>query len=430
MSRHDVEPRPAREFFLAREMVHARACAHVAGAHRRAVYIGRSRIAADRVDGDRRWVRVAGGCASRGACVAVKHPHCAGSAGCLVRFASLSSLGCLASRIRRGWGHDERRQDATCSTRLGNRASDAGSRRFGIARVRSSRNAADSFVNAAHTRSVLLLVGAALCWSLAGVLIKFVATSWTGLAIASGRGVIAALFLLATNRGLRFHFSRVQVIGAIGYATCTITFCIATTLTSAANAILLQYTAPVWVALLGASFLGERSTRADWITIVVALGGMTLFFKDSLTIGHFGGDVLGVLSGVFFAGMTIALRRQKHGSPVESIILGNVLAFLIGLPWLAKSPLLPASGWVALAALGVVQLGVSYWLYARAIKHVTALEAVLIPVIEPILNPLWVLLFINEKPSRWAIMGGAVVLSAVTFRAVLSVRSGRLATTT
>ena len=257
------------------------------------------------------------------------------------------------------------------------------------------------------------------------MLIKYVAVSWPGLAVASGRGFIAALFLLATNRGLRFHFSRDQVIGALGYAACTITFCTATTLTSAANAILLQYTAPVWVALLGAWFLREPATRADWLTIAVALGGMTLFFKDSLTLGHANGDALAVLSGVCFAAMTIALRKQKDGSPVESIILGNVIAFLVGLPWVIKSPLLPPSGWAALITLGVVQLGFSYWLYARAIKHVTALEAVLIPVIEPILNPLWVLLFMQEKPSRWALIGGAIVLGAVTLRAAVSVRSRR-----
>lgn len=280
-------------------------------------------------------------------------------------------------------------------------------------------------MHADHTRSVLQLAGAALCWSLAGVLIKYVATSWPGLAVAGGRGLIAALFLLATNRQLRFHFSRDQIIGAIGYAACTVTFCTATTLTSAANAILLQYTAPIWVALLGAWFLGERATRADWITIAVALGGMALFFKDSLTLGHLAGDVLAVLSGVFFAGMTIALRRQKAGSPVESIILGNLLAFLIGLPWIIQSPWLPASGWAALIALGVVQLGVSYWLYARAIRHVTALEAVLIPVIEPILNPVWVLIFMRERPSRWAMLGGAIVLGAVTVRAIGTIRSRR-----
>jgi drug/metabolite transporter (DMT)-like permease len=280
-------------------------------------------------------------------------------------------------------------------------------------------------VHAAHTRSVLLLIATALCWSLGGLLIKSV--DWPPLAVAGGRGLIAALFLLATNRGLRFHFSRVQVLGALGYAACTVTFCAATKLTTAANAILLQYTAPVWVALFGAWFLGERTTRADWFTIAAVLAGMALFFADNLELANVLGNTLAVLSGLSFAGMTIALRRQKDTSASESIILGNLLAFAIGLPWIVGAPALTPGGWLALGLLGTVQLGVAYWLYARAIKHVTALEAVLIPVIEPILNPLWVLLATGEKPSRLALVGGVIVLTAITLRAVASVRAKRSA---
>lgn len=271
-----------------------------------------------------------------------------------------------------------------------------------------------------------LLALAALCWSLGGLLIKLV--PWPPLAVAGGRGLIAALFLLATNRGLRFRLSRAQVIGAIGYAACTVTFCTATKLTTAANAILLQYTAPVWVALFGAWLLAEPATKEDWWTIVTVLVGMTLFFAEGLDVTAFLGNSIAVLSGVFFAAMTIALRRQKDGSPVESIILGNGLAFLIGLPWIATAPALPPAGWAALLALGIVQLGFSYWMYARAIRHVTALEAVLIPVIEPILNPVWVLLTLGEKPTRLALAGGVIVLAAVTWRAFRSVRGVRLVT--
>ena len=272
----------------------------------------------------------------------------------------------------------------------------------------------------AHTRAVGQLVLAALLWSLGGLLIKSV--TWPPLAVAGARGLIAALFLAATNRGLRFYFSRAQVLGAIGYAACTVSFCVATKLTTAANAILLQYTAPVWVALLGAWFLGERATRLDWIVIAVVLAGMSLFFADSLDLTHKAGNVVGAVSGVCFAGMTVALRRQKDGSPVESIILGNLLAFLIGLAWIVRAPALAPAGWTSLALLGVAQLGASYWLYARAIRHVTALEAVLIPVLEPILNPVWVLIAVGERPAPFALLGGAVVLGAVTLRAVASIR--------
>lgn len=272
----------------------------------------------------------------------------------------------------------------------------------------------------AHTRAIGQLLLAALFWSLGGLLIK--SADWPPLAVAGGRGLVAAIFLALTNRGLRFTFSPIQLIAAVAYAGCTVLFVASTKLTTAANAILLQYTAPIWIALLGAWFLGEKTTRTDWLTIGVVLGGMALFFADGLAFGGALGNLLGVLSGVCFAAMTLALRRQKDGSPVESIILGNVLAFLIGLPFMIGVPAPSPTGIAAIVALGVVQLGFSYWLYARAIRHVTALEAVIIPIIEPILNPVWVFLVSGEKPSGWALLGGLIVMGAVTARALASIR--------
>jgi len=279
----------------------------------------------------------------------------------------------------------------------------------------------------AHTRSVGLLLGAALCWSLAGVLFKYI--DWPGLAASGGRGLIAAVFLLAASwRSLRFTWSPVQLGAAVAYAACTVLFALANKLTTAANAILLQYTAPIWVALLGAWLLREHPTRGDWATIVVALGGLGLFLYDGLHFGQLTGVLVSLASGVGFAVMTILMRRQKDGSALESIILGNLLSFAVGLPALSHAPPLPASGWLALLLLGVVQLGLSYLLYARAIKHVTALEAVLIPVLEPILNPLWVMLTVGERPSPFALLGGAIVLGALTTRALTSLRAARALT--
>jgi len=273
----------------------------------------------------------------------------------------------------------------------------------------------------AHTKSVGLLLVAALCWSLGGVLIKSVA--WPPLAVASGRGIIAALFLMAARgRGLRFTWSRVQLGGAVAYALTTILFVAATKLTTAANAILIQYTAPVFVALFGAWFLHEHATREDWLAIAAVFAGMGLFLYDGLQFNGLTGNVLALASGVAFAATALLLRKQKDGSPLESIILGNLLAFVIGLPWLWHAPPMPLISWAALAVLGLVQLGVSYLLYATAIRHVTALEAVLIPVIEPILNPIWVMLVLGERPSRVALAGGAVVVGAVTWRALHSLR--------
>jgi len=270
-----------------------------------------------------------------------------------------------------------------------------------------------------RTKSVGLLLGGALCWSLAGVLFKHV--EWPGLAAAAGRGLIAALFLLAvTWRSLRFTWSPLQLGAATAYAACTVLFTLANKMTTAANAVLLQYTAPVWIALLGAGLLGERTTRADWLTIAVGLGGLAVFFYEGLQPGNIAGLLVALASGLGFAVMTLLMRRQKHASALESIILGNLLGFLIGAPALWTAPALPATGWLALGLLGVVQLGLAYLLYAKAIKHVTALDAVLIPVIEPVLNPVWVMVAVGERPSLFTLLGGAIVLGAGTLRAISS----------
>lgn len=276
----------------------------------------------------------------------------------------------------------------------------------------------------AHARAVGQLLFAALCWSLGGLLIKWVA--WPPLAVAGARGILAALFLLAIQRNLKFTFSRVQVAAAVAYAVCTFAFVVATKLTTAANAILLQYTAPVWVALGAAWFLGERTTRSDWLAIGIAFLGMALFFAAGLRADSLLGIGVGLLAGLGFGAMTLLMRKQKDTSVTESIILGNLIAGALGLPFIIGAPALPDSGWVALIALGVVQLGLGYAIYSRAIKHVTALEAVLIPVIEPILNPLWVMLFLGETPGGLALAGGLLVLGAVTWRAVHSIRQPAL----
>ncbi|HRG56606.1 MAG TPA: DMT family transporter, partial [Lacunisphaera sp.] len=239
-------------------------------------------------------------------------------------------------------------------------------------------------------------------------------------------GLVAALFLLAVGgRSLRFTWSPLQLATALAYTGCTVLFAAATKLTTAANAILLQYTAPVWVALFGAWLLGERARRADWWTIAASFVGMAVFLYDGLQFHSLTGIVLAIASGVAFAAMILLMRKQKDGSTLEAVILGNLLGFLIGLPAMASAGLPDARSLVALLLLGVVQLGIPYLLYSRAIRHVTALEGVLIPVIEPILNPIWVMLVIGEKPSPLALAGGAIVLGAVTWRAVDSVRERR-----
>jgi drug/metabolite transporter (DMT)-like permease len=266
-------------------------------------------------------------------------------------------------------------------------------------------------------KAIGFLIGAATLWSSAGLLIKMI--SWNPIAIAGTRSAIAAIVLLAFLRRPHLTWSSAQIGGAIAYAVTVLLFVSANKLTTAANAILLQYTSPIYVALFGAWFLGERATRLDWATVFAVMGGMVLFFFDDLATGGFLGNVCAISSGVTFACFILFMRKQKNESPLESVLLGNILTALISFPFMFQT--VPnASSWVGLILLGVFQLGLSHALYATAIKHIAALEAILIAVIEPILNPLWVLLIMGEAPGPWALLGGFIVLASVTFRYIVT----------
>jgi drug/metabolite transporter (DMT)-like permease len=270
-------------------------------------------------------------------------------------------------------------------------------------------------IHSSHrARGIIFAFTAGVLWSLGGLLIKSV--DWTPLAIAGARSGVAALVFLAFLRRPHFTWSWTQIGAAIAYCAAVISFVAANKLTTAANAILLQYTAPIYAALLGWWLLNEKVVRSDWITIAAVTAGMALFFLDKLTLGGMQGNLLAMFSGVAFAVMATLLRKQRHGSPAESLLLGNILTFLVGIPAMIDSPpTLPVVPGILL--LGTLQLGLSYVLYAEAMKHITTLEGMLVPTIEPILNPIWVMLLLHETPGPWAIAGGMVVLAAVTGRA-------------
>ena len=270
--------------------------------------------------------------------------------------------------------------------------------------------------NRERPRALLLLLLAAFLWSLGGTLIKLV--HWHPMAIAGMRSAIAAVLIRIVFRQMSFTWSFDQVGGAVAYACTVLSFVVANKMTTAANVILLQYTAPIHAALFGAWFLGERATRLDWATILFALAGMALFFFDRLTTAGFWGNIVALGSGLSYGWLALFLRRQKSGSPMESVFLGNVLAALAGLPFMFGS--VPgASDWIGLVLLGVVQLGLPYILYAIAIRHVSAVESLLILMIEPVLNPLWAFLFLTEVPGRMSLLGGLVILVSVIARGTI-----------
>ncbi|HEV7404213.1 MAG TPA: DMT family transporter [Chthoniobacteraceae bacterium] len=270
----------------------------------------------------------------------------------------------------------------------------------------------------------LLLIASAVLWSFSGVLVK--SMTWNAMAIAGARSAIAIPVILLFTGKPRITFSPSQLAGAIAYAGTMAFFILATSMTSAANAIFLQYTAPIYVAVGGHWWLREPTLRSDWVTIPLAIGAIGLFFLDRLSVTGLWGNVFALLSGLCFAGTVLCMRRERASSPATVILLGNILAALISLPFMFKSPP-PARELPALLFLGVVQLGLGYGLYSIAIKRVTALEATLIPLLEPVLNPIWVMLAIGETPGQWARLGGAFVLLAVLFRGTLMVWAARQA---
>jgi drug/metabolite transporter (DMT)-like permease len=276
------------------------------------------------------------------------------------------------------------------------------------------------------------LVAVALCavlWSTGGLFIKIV--PWDPIVISGTRSLIAGIVLLIYLRRPRFTWSAAQIFCALAYAATMISFVFSNKLTTAANAILLQYTAPVYAAFLGAILLGERTHWFDWATIAVVLLGMALFFMDKLSVGGMGGNILSVASGVFFAFAIVLLRKQKDGSPLESILLSHALTFLIALPFMIaqlpgalKAPGAPLAIGAA-SFLGIFQVGISSILLSYGVRHVSALQSMLTAIIEPILNPIWVFLLLGEKPSPMALVGGAIILAAVTARSVLTIAGSR-----
>jgi drug/metabolite transporter (DMT)-like permease len=261
----------------------------------------------------------------------------------------------------------------------------------------------------------------ALLWSTGGLLVKLV--SWNPFALAGVRSLIGGIVILLFLRRPRFTWSFPQISGAVCYAACMILFVAANKLTTAANAIMLQYTAPLYAAAFGWIFLKEKASTIDWVTIVVVLGGMALFFMDKLTLGGMQGNLLAIISGIFFAGAMVSFRAQKEGSSMESILLAHALTFVISVPFLwGRGPSLV--GWGALAALGVFQIGLSSVLLTYGVKHISALQSLLTSMLEPIFNPVWVFLVIGEVPGPRAMAGGVIIVIAVTARSLLSLRWG------
>ncbi len=272
-------------------------------------------------------------------------------------------------------------------------------------------------------RSRLLLLAAAVLWSTAGAAIK--SCGLDGWQIAGGRSLVAALFLVAVVREARVRPTVRVLAVSVAYAFTVVLFVVATKLTTAANAIFIQDTAPVWVLLLSPWLLSERPTRGELLAIPVYGLGLGLFFLDELTAGQVAGNVVALASGVAFALSIVGLRLLRHDGPA-ALVWGNALAAVAALPLWPHGPAAAGADLAILAYLGVFQLGLAYLAFSRGVTGTPAIEASLLILLEPVLNPIWTFLVAGERPGPWAIAGGAVVLGATAWRTLAPVLTPRL----
>lgn len=223
-----------------------------------------------------------------------------------------------------------------------------------------------------RSTGVLFLLAASLCWSTGGVLIKLI--DLDGVGLAGARSAIAAAAIWLYIRTFKVRFNRRLLLGVLAYTGTVILFVVATKTTTAANAILLQYTAPVWVALLSPILLREAISRIDWIAIVVTLGGMAVFFLEKLSVQAQIGNLYAVASGIFFALCILSLRLGRDGSAIHMVLLGNILTAVVCAPFLIGS-VLPTEDILPLLVLGVGQLALGYIFSPRGLHTSPQLTA-------------------------------------------------------
>ncbi len=272
--------------------------------------------------------------------------------------------------------------------------------------------------------SVLCVFLASVCFSLGGLFIKLI--PWQALAINGARNLIGAavigIYLLITRH--RLVFSRQVFIGAAAMIGVTTLFAVANKLTTAANAIVLQFTAPAFVILLMALLYHEKPRRVDLLTCGAVLLGVILFFVDGIQAGNLPGNIAAVVSGVCYAGVFMMNTGEKADA-ISSCFLGQLTAGVLLTPLCFGETDFSAPTLAAVFALGAVQVGGAYILFSLGIKRTPPVTASLITGMEPIMNPLWVALFYGEAVSTLSVIGSVIVVgSIVLYNVWLTKRSG------
>jgi drug/metabolite transporter (DMT)-like permease len=262
----------------------------------------------------------------------------------------------------------------------------------------------------ADRKGPLFMAAASICWSFGGLCIKYV--PWGAMSIIGVRALLAAAVLVAYRGSARASFTRGNVRAAMCLASTTILFVFANKLTTAAAAIVLQFSAPVFIILIQVVFYRIKPRLGEIIAVSATLAGMLFFFADRLEPGGMLGNILAIASGLAFAGVFVCNARPDT-DPEQSLMLGFFITAVAGMPFAFFEVTADLAAWGAIVFLGLVQVGLAYVFFSIGIKKTPALLACLITAIEPVLNPVWVALATGEVPGPYALAGGAVIVAAV-----------------
>lgn len=263
--------------------------------------------------------------------------------------------------------------------------------------------------------AIIEMLICATLWSIAGIFIKLI--PWNGFAVSGMRSLISgatiAVYMLFARH--RFVLSRKTFLAGV-FSACVYTcFVCANKLTTAANAIVLQFTSPVFIVIFTALLYKTRIRKADAAVVTLTLLGIALFFFDQLKPGYILGNLVAIAAGVFMAGMFMTVGELEGEQRFSGILIGQCLTFLVGLPFIiATKPVFTPTATISILILGVFQLGISYILYVKATRYCPPLACCLLGAMEPLLNPVWVMIFDGETPGIFALIGGVIVVVSIT----------------
>lgn len=264
-------------------------------------------------------------------------------------------------------------------------------------------------------KGIVLMLCCAGLWSIGGIFIKLL--PWNPFVIAGWRGLIAAVVVAAFMKltGRKFFLNRQVLLTGVIESLLFISFVGANKLTTAANAIVLQYTAPIFLLVFSVIFLKKSFHRRDKLAAFFTLLGVALCFVAQMEGGHLLGNFVAIASGALMGGMFLLMGEADPATRMNGMLLGHVFSALAGIPFsFFTAPAVDGKALAAILILGVFQLGVPYLLYMKASDTCPAFACCLLSALEPLLNPIWVALFDGETPGTLAVIGGLLVILTVT----------------